>query len=417
MLGINFACLYCCKMKTTQWTEGLNALDMKKRGVKKFLFLLLLFHFPLLVSLPCAASDPFPTFPCLESNVRFWVDAYTRYTTTDGIIHDATDLSIVYSVIDLLPPDKPGARRTNQARIRAAKEQYSKILKDLIKNGAPEDPEKRHIADLFGPEASADTLRKASRNIRCQVGQKDRFEEGLIRSGAYLPRMKDIFRSHGLPEDLCYLPHVESSFDLSAFSKAGAAGIWQFTRATGKKFLTVNKLVDERRDPIRATEAAAKLLKANYDLLGNWPMAVTAYNHGIAGMLRAKKRMGTYEEAFEAYNGRRFRFASRNFYPEFLAARHVAKNYTHYFSDIQLSQSLDVFEVVTKRQISVEHISRHYDVDLETLRDLNPALGKRAFKGQRQVPKGYVLRLPADSATDFILSSAELRQVYPDLRD
>ena len=122
------------------------------------------------------------------------------------------------------------------------------------------------------------------------------------------------------------MPHVESSFDVTAFSKAGAAGIWQFTRATGKKFLTVNKFLDERRDPIRASEAAAKLIKSNYERLGDWPMAVTAYNHGIAGVLRAKKEMGTYEAVFENYSGRLFEFASRNFYSEFLAARHVAKN-------------------------------------------------------------------------------------------
>jgi len=390
-------------------------LNMKKRSVPRLLFCFLIFHLSLLVSWNCAASDPFPTLPCLEPNVSFWIDAYSKYPTTKGIIHDATDLSLVYGVIDLLPPDRPGARHTNQARIRAAKEKYSKILKDLAKNGDPGDPEKRRIADLFGPEASPGAFREAAKSIRCQIGQKDRFEEGLIRSGAYLPSMKDIFRSHGLPEDLCYLPHVESSFDLSAFSKAGAAGIWQFTRATGKKFLTVNKAVDERRDPIRATEAAAKLLKANYERLGNWPMAVTAYNHGIAGMLRAKKRMGTYEVAFETYNGRRFRFASRNFYSEFLAARHVAKNYILYFSDIQLSQSLDACEVVTKRQTSVADLSRHYDVDLETLRALNPALAKRVLKGQRQVPKGYVLRLPADSADGLMFTSAELRQVHPDL--
>ncbi len=391
-------------------------MNMKKRGVARLLFCFLIFHLSLLVSCYCSASDPFPTFPCLEPNVNFWIDAYTKYPTTNGIIHDATDLSIVYGVIDLLPPDKPGARRTNQARIRAAKVQYSKSLKDMAKNRDPEDPENRRIADLFGPEASPGAFREAANNIRCQIGQKDRFEEGLIRSGAYLTRMKDIFRSHGLPEDLCYLPHVESSFDLSAFSKAGAAGIWQFTRATGKKFLTVNKAVDERRDPIRATEAAAKLLKANYELLGNWPMAITAYNHGIAGMLRAKKRVGTYEVAFENFNGRRFRFASRNFYSEFLAARHVAKSYTQYFADIELNESLDACEVVTKRQASVVDLSRHYDVDLETLRALNPALGKPVLKGQRHVPKGYLLRLPADSADGLMVSSAELRQVHPDPR-
>jgi len=389
---------------------------MKKRDVVRLLFFFLLLHFSLMVSRPCAASDPFPTFPCIEPNVRFWVDTYTRYSTTDGIIHDDTNLSIVYGVIDLLPPDMAGSRRTNQERVRVAREHYGKILGDLAENGDSQDPEKSRIADLFGPQADPKAFREAINNIRCQVGQKDRFERGLIRSGAYLQRIKDIFRSHGLPEILCYLPHVESSFDVTAYSKAGAAGIWQFTRSTGKKFLTVNKAVDERRDPIRASEAAAKLLKHNYELLGDWPLALTAYNHGIAGMLRAREALGTYEDVFENYNGRFFKFASRNFYSEFLAARHVAENYTQYFSDLRLNRSLEAREVVTGRRTSVADLSRHYDVDLETLRILNPALGQPVFKGRRQVPKGYKLRLPAESEKGIEVSSATFPLIHPDLR-
>jgi len=390
---------------------------MEKRSLARFLFCFLIFHLSLLASYPCAASDPFPTFSCLEPNVRFWIDAYTKYPTTNGIIHDDADLSIVYGVIDLLPPDKPGARQANQERIQIAKEQYRKILENLAENSDPWDPEKRSIAALYGPKAGPDDFREAINNIRCQVGQKDRFERGLIRSGAYLPRIKAIFRSHGLPEDLCYLPHVESSFDVTAFSKAGAAGMWQFTSATGKRFLTVNKFLDERLDPIRASEAAAKLLKTNYERLGNWPMALTAYNHGVAGMLRAKEEMGTYDAVFERYNGPLFKFASRNFYSEFLAARHVAKNYTQYFSDIRSSKSLEAREVLTRAQTSLADLSRHYEVDLETLRVLNPALGQPVLKGQRQVPKGYMLRLPADSAKGRTISSAAFPQIHPDLRE
>jgi membrane-bound lytic murein transglycosylase D len=391
-------------------------MDMKKRDVFRLLFFFLLFHFALLVSRPSAASDPFPTFPCLEPTVRFWVDAYTRYSTTDGIIHDDTNLGIVYGVIDLLPPDRPGSQRANLERVRIAKKHYGKILAELAESGDSQDPEKRRIADLFGPEASRDAFREAIKNIRCQVGQRDRFELGLIRSGAFLQSIKDIFRTHGLPEDLSYLPHVESSFDLTACSKAGAAGIWQFTPSTGKKFLTVNKTVDERRDPIRSSEAAAKLLKHNYESLGDWPLALTAYNHGIAGMLRAKKVLGSYEAVFENYNGRSFKFASRNFYSEFLAARHVAENYTQYFSDLRLNRALEAREVVTNKRASVADLSRHYDVDLETLRILNPALGRLVLKGRRQVPKGYKLRLPADSEKGIEISSAAPAQIYSDLR-
>jgi membrane-bound lytic murein transglycosylase D len=352
----------------------------------------------------------------LEGNVRFWVDVYTKYPTTTGIIHDAQDLGIVYGVIDLLPQEKAGARQANQERIRTAKEHYKRILAELAENIETEDGEKKRIADLFGPKAGPDAFREAIDNMRCQVGQQDRFERGLIRSRAYLQRIKTIFRSHGLPEDLCYLPHVESSFDVTAYSKAGAAGIWQFTRATGKKFLTVNKHVDERRDPIKASEAAAKLLKHNYEQLGNWPMAVTAYNHGTAGVLRAKQEMGTYEAVFESYEGRRFGFASRNFYSEFLAARHVAINHTQYFKDIVVNKASETREVVTKTQSSLASLSRQYEVDLETLRDLNPALGQPVFKGKKQVPKGYKLRLPADSPKGIQVSSASFFQMHPDLR-
>jgi len=389
---------------------------MKRRGVIRSLLFFLLLLFSLLVSNPSTASDPFPTFPCLEPNVRFWIDVYTKYPTTTGIIHDAEDLNIIYGVIDLLTQDKVGAQKDNQERIQAAKEKYRKILEDLLENSEPQDPEKKLVADLFGSKAGPDTFLGAIGNIRCQVGQQDRFERGLIRSGAYLQRIKAIFRSHGLPEDLCYLPHVESSFDVTAFSKAGAAGMWQFTRATGRKYLTVNKFVDERRDPIRASEAAAKLLKHNFERLGEWPMALTAYNHGTAGMLRAKEEMGTYEAVFENYKGQAFKFASRNFYSEFLAARHVAKNHNRYFSDVRLNKSLEAREVVTKGQSSVSALSRQYEVDLETLRLLNPALAQPVFKGQRQVPKGYRLRVPADSAKGIQVSSTTLPQMHPDLR-
>jgi membrane-bound lytic murein transglycosylase D len=209
---------------------------------------------------------------------------------------------------------------------------------------------------------------------------------------------------------------VESSFDVTAYSKAGAAGMWQFTPATGKRYLTVNRFVDERRDPIKASEAAAKLLKHNYERLGNWPMAVTAYNHGTAGMLRAKEEMGGYEAVFESYNGPLFKFASRNFYSEFLAARHVAKNHTQYFSDVRLNRTQEAREVVTKGQTSIAELSRRYEVDLDTLRTLNPALGQAVFKGQRPVPKGTMLRLPADSAKGIKVSSAAIPQTHPDLR-
>lgn len=108
------------------------------------------------------------------------------------------------------------------------------------------------------------------------VFRKDRFRDGLIRSGAYIDEIKRIFRSQGLAEDLAYLPHVESSFNPKAYSKFGASGMWQFTRSTGKHYMKVGYTIDERRDPIISSHAAAKLLRHNYQKLHNWPLALTA---------------------------------------------------------------------------------------------------------------------------------------------
>jgi len=358
---------------------------------------------------PGFCSDPFPEYECIKPHVAFWTAVYTDYPTAKGLIHDSSDLSVVYNVIDLWPPDKHGSRKVNAKRIKIAKEKYRRILEQLA-GGAARTPEAVRVAGLFGAEANRAVFRRAMGNIRCQIGQRDRFQEGLLRSGAYIEAMKAIMRSHGLPEDLAYLPHVESSFNLNAHSKAGAAGIWQFTRSTGKRFMTVEYTLDERRDPIRSTEAAAQLLKENYRKLENWPMAITAYNHGMAGMWRAKRAKGSYEEVFTDYRSRRFKFASRNFYPEFLAARHVAKNYGRYFDNLELDEPLKTFDVTMGGHASITDLSSHFDVDIETLRTLNPALRRPVLSEQKYVPKGYSLRLPADAAEDQRLFSEELMQ-------
>ena len=178
---------------------------------------------------------------------------------------------------------------------------------------------------MFGPDATAGDYYRARRNIRCQVGQSDRFRAGLIRSGAYMDEIQKIFRQYNLPQDLAYLPHVESSFNPQAYSKFGAAGMWQFTRVTGKEFLRIDYIVDERRDPLISARAAAEFLQRNHAQLGTWPLALTAYNYGPAGTKRALDQEGGYEKIFLNYRKGHFKFASRNFYSEFLAAVDVAK--------------------------------------------------------------------------------------------
>ena len=313
-----------------------------------------------------------------------------------GVVHDRANPSIVYGVIDLVDSSKYRARRINRSRIQKAKSKYKAILSKLAHGNPASTYEEQCVVDLFGSEASLKSYRGAIRNIRCQVGQKDRFRDGIIRSGAYLERIREVFNSHRLPEDLVYLPHVESSFNLEAYSKFGAAGIWQFTRPTGRRFLTISYTLDERMDPIRSSRAAALLLKSNYEKLNSWPMAITAYNHGISGMLRAKRRKGSYERIFQEYKSRRFGFASRNFYAEFLAAREVAIQYQKYFGDLMLDSAPAVQEVVLPGYASLKKLAEYFGTDMDTLRDLNPSLRKPVHLGQKHVPKGYAFLVPVE---------------------
>lgn len=341
-----------------------------------------------------AASDPFPVYECLKSNVAFWKKVYTQYSSKQGILHDSSDVSVIYEIIDLVDQQKPNARKINEARIRESKRKYENIVEKLAREESPSAPEENRIAALFGPTAVRRDFLTAKENLRCQIGQMDRFQEGLIRSGAFLEEIKEIFESYGLPADLAYLPHVESSFNHDAYSKFGAAGIWQFMRSTGKRFMEIGYTIDERRDPIRSSHAAAKLLKGNYQTLGDWPTAITAYNHGLSGMLRAKQSLGGYEEIFRRYQSQLFKFASRNFYAEFLAARDVAKNYRQYFGQLELNKPAKYHEIVLTSYLPIGDLVRNSDLDADVIRRLNPALREPVYKGQKYIPKGYSLRLP-----------------------
>jgi membrane-bound lytic murein transglycosylase D len=355
-----------------------------------------------------AESDGFPVYPSIQPNVAFWTKIYTQFTSNQGVIHDKRNMNRIYGVIELVCVDDPGARKTNRQRIKKAKIKYKTILAKFMRGNPPFGPAENQVAALFGPDSRPTDFRSAMRNIRCQIGQKDRFRAGVIRSGAYIDEIKQIFHDAGLPEDLTYLPHVESSFNPRAYSKFGAAGIWQFTRSTGKNYMRVGYTIDERRDPILSSFAAAKFLHHNYRKLKTWPMAITAYNHGAAGMLRAQRSHGNYEAIFKRYRSRIFRFASRNFYSEFLAARDAAENYRQYFGDLKLDTPVKSREIVLTGYASLPDVVRHLKVSIAELRNLNPALRHPVFLGQKYIPRGYRLRLPEKNDEGFEILTVRL---------
>lgn len=228
---------------------------------------------------------------------------------------------------------------------------------------------------------------------------KERFVLGLEHSRRYLEQMQRIFEERGLPIELAYLPLIESSFQIDARSHAGAVGIWQFMRRTGRRFLHVTSRVDERKDPLESTRAAASLLEANYELFGNWPLAITAYNHGERGILRAIDQVGSSDlmEMIRHYKSRTFGVSSKNFYAEFLAALEVASRVEDYFPDIEYHSPIPIEEMELEQPISVSSLIKSTGVSRQEFLSWNPALSRKITF----LPKWYRVKVPAENLEVF----------------
>ncbi|HTV49560.1 MAG TPA: transglycosylase SLT domain-containing protein [Steroidobacteraceae bacterium] len=342
-----------------------------------------------------AADTDFPRPPALERDVHFWVRVYSEITTNAGFLHDEYNLGVVYATLHFQP--NTGSRE-RELLVEDARDRITSALKRIATATGPLSPEDQRIRDLWGEEGTPLRLLEATNHIRFQLGQADRFRAGLARSGQWEAHIAETLARLGLPPELAVLPHVESSFNPHAYSKVGAAGLWQFMRSTGRRYMRIDASVDDRLDPFRATEAAAQLLAFNYRLLGTWPLALTAYNHGAAGMRRAKDQVGTDDIAqiVRNYKSPSFGFASRNFYVSFLAALEIDRHPEKYFGTIERAPEARFQEVALPARTSAAAIEHELRIDREALHELNPALRPAIWKGRRPIPGGYRLRVPLD---------------------
>jgi membrane-bound lytic murein transglycosylase D len=267
----------------------------------------------------------------LESRIEFWKKVYTQYGVDDVIIHDRIHVNLIYDI---------AARGEQDSKIAAVQQALDEIRNNLTtpENLSTYAMQVRDAVMANGVPLTDAALADLHDNIHTQLGIKERFRDGVVRSGRYVEAFQQIFEKQGVPTEIALLPFVESSFENRALSNAGAAGIWQFTRGTGRLYLTVNKRLDERLDPAKATRAAARLLLDNYNALGSWPLAITAYNHGRGGMQRAQTEVGSSDitKVIAEYKGPLFGYASMNFYSELMAAIDVYDNYEQYFGQLTL---------------------------------------------------------------------------------
>jgi membrane-bound lytic murein transglycosylase D len=281
-------------------------------------------------------GEAFPTPPELEPAVNFWRKTYANWRRSQVVIHDDHYLDVVYEIIDLPGPVGESLSSEQKEWVASRRNDWKNRLAALamkVSSGAALDGDEQRLAALLRAQQGR-ALDGAAERVRSQRGMMERFKRGVEISARYEPKFRKIFREAGLPEDLAYLPHVESSFQTGAQSSAGAVGIWQFTRGAAEKFMNINGSVDDRYDPIASTYGAARYLSYAYAKLGDWPTALTSYNHGINGMIRAQSQVGNdFVRIVEQYDSPKFGFASRNYYAEFLAAREIARNPSQYFAE------------------------------------------------------------------------------------
>ena len=347
------------------------------------------------VAVSANQADPFPRPAGLEADIEFWKRIFGEVDSGHALLHDKRHLEVVYELVEIPPNTTARGRGRLADQVRG---RYRTILQALA-NGKRTNlsAEEQRVLSLWPADVSNNDLLEASRRIRFQQGLADRYLAGLQRSGRWKAYIEAQLEAHDVPVRLAALPHVESSFNPKAHSHVGASGLWQFTRGTGRRFMEIDHVVDERRDPFRSSEAAAELLAYNFRILQEWPLAITAYNHGVSGMRRAVRNTGgtDFTTINREYKGRTFGFASRNFYLAFLAALEVEQEAEKYFGTVIKDDPVYDLELELPQYASAEAVAQAIGIDMDTFREHNPALLGPVWNGTKHVPRGYRVRVPS----------------------
>ena len=236
------------------------------------------------------------------------------------------------------------------------------------------------------------------------------FRKWMSRSTRYIPAMGPILESHGLPKDTVYLAMIESGFSVHAYSWARASGPWQFIPGTGRLYgLKQDFWVDERRDPIKSTTAAARYLRQLYEDLGDWYLAWAAYNAGGGKVSRVMLRRGT-SDFWQLSDGRGLAKETKHYVPKLIACALIAKHPKAFgFADAEFDYltPLDTDEITLTDPVDLETVARAAEISVEDIKDLNPEL-KRWCTPPANAKQPYVLRLPKGAGEKFTANFSKL---------
>lgn len=366
---------------------------------------------------PAAEIGGLPVPEGMRAEIDFWKRVFGETAGDAALVHDSLHAGVVYGEVSL----KDLAPRARRNAIRKAARDYRDVLIRLADNRPVKLSEReQRVLDAWGPDPSRASLKAAAGRIRVQQGMAERFRDGFVRSGRWREHILKTLREHGVPEGVVALPHVESSFNPRARSSASALGMWQFTRSTGRRFMRIDNVMDERLDPWRASIAAAQLLAYNHSLLDSWPLAITAYNQGVGAMLRAVRQLGTrdIETVVQRYKGRTFKFAGRNFYVELIAVVEIEQEAERYFGPLTLDPPIRYVMLEMPDYLRMDTLAEVLGVPSAALAALNAGFRPNVLNSSRYVPRNYRLRAPPiENAQALIAGIADDLRFASQIRD
>lgn len=358
-----------------------------------FLGLCVSFASSIMVAQAAAPSEPatVSSLPLLDENAVAEDDPDDNLVPldTEGPAQEtansqATTTSSVPRTEDLLQP--------NQTGNSPATARFSDALNPPAELGLTSDSPRSATAEYTAYDMPIVMDSSVQAHIRYfNTGIHDRFEQWLFRLSRYRPIVDKIFTEFHLPSDLVYLSLVESGFNPYAFSRAKATGPWQFMKGTAKAYgLRVDNYVDERRDPIKSTVAAARYLRDLYDLFGAWPLAMAAYNAGEGKVMRAL-HTAQAESFSEISQTRLIRRETKEYVPRFMAATIIARNPDRYGFSQEAAEPHQFDEAIISRTVHFRAIANATGIPYEELRLLNPELRRDATPPGNET---YHLKVP-----------------------
>src|SRR4030066_150264 len=237
---------------------------------------------------------------------------------------------------------------------------------------------------------------------------KEKFLVQLCRTGKYLEQIAEIFRERELPQELIFLPLIESGFNLHAYSPKKAAGLWQFIPGTAKRYgLKINWWVDERRDPIKATIAASEYLSDLYGMFGSWNLALAAYNAGEGKILKALKKTKT-DDFWAIRETKYIKKETKNYVPAYIAATAIAMDPESFgFKKVAYHTPLEYDEVTITTPMKLKTKAKLISVEVEDIKELNPELRQSCTPPNVE---NYTLRIPSGTKEMFLSNLANVKK-------